>query len=138
MGTIKDRNSKDLIEEDEIKKRWQEYTEEVYKKDLGDPDNHNGVVMHLEPDTLECEVKWTLGSIPTDKASRGDRIPDELFKILNDNAVKVLYSSCQQIWKTQQWVLGKGMQKVSFYCNPKERQCQRLFQLSYNYIHFTC
>ena len=75
--------------------------------------------MHLEPDTLECEVKWTLGSIPTNKARRGERIPGELFEILKNNAVKVLYSSCQQLWKTQQWVLGKGMQKVSFYCNPK-------------------
>ena len=84
-------------------KRWQEYTEEQYKKDLHDPDNHNGVITHLEPDILECEVKWALESITTNKASRGDGIPVELFQILKDDAVKVLHSICQQIWKTQQW-----------------------------------
>ena len=102
MGTIKDRNSKDLTEED-IKKRWQEYTEELYKKGLDDLDNHNGVVTHLQLDIPECEIKWTLGSITTNKDSGGDRIPAELFKILKDDAVKVLHSICQQIWKTQQW-----------------------------------
>ena len=103
MGTIKDRNGRDLTEAEDIKKRWQEYTEELYKKDLHDPDTHNGVITHLEPDILECEVKRALGSITTNKASGGDGIPVELFQILKDDAVKVLHSICQQIWKTQQW-----------------------------------
>ena len=103
MGTIKDRNGMDLTEAGDIKKRWQEYTEELYKKDLRDPDNHNGVITHLEPDILECEVKWALESITTNKASGGDGIPVELFQILKDDAVKVLHSICQQIWKAQQW-----------------------------------
>ena len=103
MGTIKDRNGKDLTEAGDSKKRWQEYTEELYKKDLNDPDNHNGVITHLEPDTLEFEVKWALGSITTNKASGGDGIPAELSQILKDDAVKVLHSICQQIWKSQQW-----------------------------------
>ena len=98
MGTVKDRNGKDLTEAEESKKRWQEYTEELYKKDLHDPDNHDGVLTQLEPDILECEVKWTLVSIFTNKASKGDGIPAELFQILKDDAVKVLYSICQQIW----------------------------------------
>ena len=95
----------DLTEIEDIKKRWQEYTEELYKKDLHDPDNYEGVITHthLEPDILECEVRWTLGSITTIKASRGDGIPVELFQILKDDAVKVLHSICQQIWKTQWW-----------------------------------
>ena len=101
MGSIKDRNGRDLTEED-IKKRWQEYTEELYKKDLHDPDNHDSVITPLEPDILECEVKWALESITTNKASGGDEIPAELFQILKDDAVKVLHSICQQIWKTQQ------------------------------------
>ena len=101
MGSIKDRNGMDLTEAEDIKKRGQEYTE-LYKKDLHDPDNHDGVITHLEPDILKCEVKWTLGSITTNKASGGDRIPVELFQILKDDAVKVLHSTCQQIWKTQQ------------------------------------
>ena len=92
-----------LIEAEDIKKRWQEYTEELYKKDLHDPDNHNDVITHQEPDILECEVKWALGSIIMKKVSGGDRIPIELFQILKDDAVKVLHSICQQIWKTQQW-----------------------------------
>ena len=103
MGSIKDRNGMDLTEADDIKKRWQEYTEELYKKDLHDPDNHDGVITHLEPDILECEVKWALGSITTNKASGGNGIPVELFQILKDDAVKVLHSICQQIWKTHQW-----------------------------------
>ena len=103
MGTIKDKNDMDLTEEEDIKKRWQEYTEELYKKDLHDPDNHDGVITNLEPDILECEVKWALGSITSNKASGGDGIPIELFQILNDDVVKVLHSICQQIWKTQQW-----------------------------------
>ena len=93
----------DLIEAEDIKTRWQEYTEELYKKDLHNPDNHDGVIAHLEPDILECEVKLALGSITTNKASGGDGIPVELFQILNDDVVKVLHSICQQIWKTQQW-----------------------------------
>ena len=102
MGWIKDRNGMGLTETEDIKKRWQEYTE-LYKKELHDPDNHDGVIYHLEPDILECEVKWALGSITTNKASGGDGIPVELFQILKDNAVKVLHSICQQIGKTQQW-----------------------------------
>ena len=100
MGSIKDRNDTDLREAEDIKKRWQEYTEELYKKELHDPDNHDGVITHLEQDSLECEVKWALGSIATNKASRGDGIPVELFQILEDDAVKVLHSICQQIWST--------------------------------------
>ena len=103
MGLIKDRNGMDLTEPEDIKKRWQEYTQELYKKYLHDPDNHDGVITHLEPDILECEVKWALGSITMNKASGGDGIPVELFQILKDYAVKVLHSICQQIWKTQQW-----------------------------------
>ena len=102
MGTIKGRNGMDLTEAEDIKKRWQEYTE-LYRKDLHDPDNHNGVIKHLEPDILECKVKWALGSITMNKASRSDGMPAELFQIQKDDAVKVLYSICQQIWKTQQW-----------------------------------
>ena len=103
MGTIKDRNGRDLTEEEEIKKRWQEYTKKLYKKGLNDPDNQDAVIIHLEPEILECEVKWALGSIAANKASGGDGIPVELFEILKDDAVKVLHSICQQIWKTQQW-----------------------------------
>ena len=102
MGSIKDRNGMDLTEAEDIKKRWQEYTEELYKKDLHDPVNHNGVITHLEPDILECEVKWALGSITMNKASGGDAAPAELFQILQDAAAKVPHSICQQIWKTQQ------------------------------------
>ena len=102
MGTIKDRNSIDLKEAKDTKKRWQEYTEKLYKKGLHDPDNHNDVVTHLEPDMLECKIKWALGSITTNKASGSDGIPAELFQILKDDAVKVLHSICQQIWKSQQ------------------------------------
>ena len=101
MGSIKDRNGRDLTEGEDIKKRWQEYTEELYKKDLHEPDNHNDVITHLEPDILACEVKWALGSTTTNKASEGDGIPVELFQILKDDGVKVLHSICQQIWKTQ-------------------------------------
>ena len=93
----------DLTEAEDIKKRWQEYTEELYKKDLHDPDDHDGVMTHLEPDILECEVKWALESITMNKASGGDRIPVELFQILKDDAVKVLHSICQKVWKIQQW-----------------------------------
>ena len=126
----------DLTEAEDIKKRWQEYMEELYKKDLRDQDNHDGVITNLEPDILEGEVKWALGSITTNKASGGDRIPDELFQILKDDAVKVLHSICQQIWKTQQ--LPQDWKKVSFHSNPKEGQCRRMFRLPYNCAHFTC
>ena len=102
MGTIKDRKSIDLTEAKDVKKKWQESTE-LYKKDLHDPDNHDSMITHLEPDILECEVKWALESITTNKVSGGDRIPVELFQILKDDAVKVLCSVCSQIWKTQQW-----------------------------------
>ena len=101
MGTIEDRNGMDLTEAEEIKKRWQEYTEELYKKDLNEPGNHDGVITRLESDILESEVKWALGSITVNKASGGDGIPAELFQILKDDAVKVQHSICQQIWKTQ-------------------------------------
>jgi len=103
MGSVKDRNGMDLTEAEDIQKRWQEYTEELYKKDPHNPDNQDGVIIHLEPDILECEFKWTLESITTNKASGGDGIPAELFQILKDDAVKVLHSICQQIWKIQQW-----------------------------------
>ena len=130
MGTIKDRNGMDLTEAEDIKKRWQEYTEELYKKDIHDPDNHDGLIIHLEPDILEGEVKWALGSITMNKASGGDGIRIELFQILKDDAVKVLHSICQQIWKTQQWP--QDWKKVSFHSDPKERQCQRMLKLPHN------
>ena len=129
MGSIRDKNGKDLIEAEDIKKRWQEYTE-VYKKDLHDPDNHDGVITHLEPDILECEVRWALGSITTNKASGGNGIPVELFQILKDDAVKVLHSICQQIWKTQQWP--QDWKRSVFIPIPKKsnpKQC-----LNYNTI----
>ena len=103
MGKIKYRNGRDLTKAKDIKKSWQEYTEELYKKDLHDPENQDGLITHLEPNILECEVKWALESITENKASGGDGIPVELFQILKDDAVKVLHSICPQIWKTQQW-----------------------------------
>ena len=122
MGTIKDRNGMDLTEAEDVKKRWQEYTEEIYKKDLHDPDNHDGMITHLEPDILEFTVKWALGSITTNittnKASGGDGIPVDLFQILKDDAVKVLHSICQQIWKIQQWPQDWKNQ-FSFQCQRK-------------------
>ena len=118
MGTIKYRNDMDLTEAKDIKKRWQEYTEELYKKDLHDPDNHDGVITHLQPDILECKVKRALGSITTNKSSGGDEIPSELFQILKDDAVKVLHSICQQIWKTQQW--SKDWKRSVFIPIPKK------------------
>ena len=109
MGSKKDRNGMDLREAEDIQKRWQEYTEELYKKDLHDPDNHDDVITNLEPDILECEEKWALESITTNKASGGDGIPVELFQILKGYVVNVLHSICQQIWKTEQWPqTGKG------------------------------
>ena len=103
MGSIKDRNGMGLTEAEDIKKRWQEYTKELYKKDLHDPDNHDGVITHLEPEILKCDVRWALGSITRNKASGSEGLPVELFQILKDDGVKVLHSICQQIWKTQQW-----------------------------------
>ena len=123
-----------LTEAEDIKKRWQEYTEELYKKYPNDQDNHNGVITHLEPDILECEVEWALESITMNKASGGDGIPVELFQILKDDAVKVLHSICQQIWET---AVATGLAKVSFHSNPKERQCQRMLKLPYNCTHLT-
>ena len=125
MGTMKDRNGMDLTETEDIKKRWQEYTEKLYKKDLHDPDNHDGVITHthLEPDILECKIKWPLGSITTNKVSGGDGISVELFQILKDDAVKVLQSICQQIWKTQQWPQDWKRSvfiPISKKCNAKE------------------
>ena len=129
MGSIKDRNGTDLREAEDIKQRWQEYTEELYKKDLHDPDNHNGVITHLEPDILECEVKWALGSITTNKASGGDGIPVELFQILKDDAVKVLHSICSKFGKLSSGHRpGKG--QFSF-------QSQRMLKLLHNCTHLT-
>ena len=134
MGIIKYRNGMNLTEAEDIKKRWQEYTE-LYKKDIYDPDNHDGVITHLEPDMLECEVKWALGSITKNKAGGGDGITLELFQILKDDAVKGLHSICQQIWKTQRW---PQLEKVSFHSNPKERQWQRMLKQPHNCTHLTC
>ena len=117
------RNSMDLTED--IKKRWQEYTEELYRKDLHHPDNHNGVITHLEPDILECEVKWALGSITMNETNRGGEISVELFQILKDDPVKVLHSICQQIWELSS---GHRLEKISFHSNPKEGQYQRMFK----------
>ena len=125
----------DLTEAEDIEKRWQEYTE-LYKKDLHDPDNHDGVITDLKARHLECEVKWALESITTNKASGGVGIPVEFFQILKDDAVKVLHSICQQIWKTHQWPTGQ--EKVSFHSNPKERQCQRMLKLLHNCTYLTC
>src|SRR5574341_1072083 len=135
MGSIKDRNGMDLTEADDIKKWWQEYTEELYKKDLHDPDNHNGVITHLEPDILKCEVQWALGSITTNRASGGDGIPVELFQILKDDAVKVLHSICQQIWKTQQWP--QAWKRSVFIPIPKKGDAKRMFKLPHNCTHLT-
>ena len=129
------RNGMDLTEAEDIKKRWQKYTEEVYKKDLQDPDNHDGVITHLEPDILECEVKWALGSITMNEANEGDGIPVELFQILKDDAVKVLYSICQQILENS--AVAIGLERVSFHSNPKERQCQKMLKLLHNCTHLT-
>ena len=135
MGSIKDRNGMDVTEAEDIKKRWQEYTEELYKKDLHDLDNHDAVITHLEPDILECEVKWTLESMTTNKASGRDGIPVELFQILKDDAVKVLHSMPANVENS---AVATGLEKVSFHSNPKERQCQRMLKLPHNCIHLTC
>ena len=128
MGTINDRNHMDLIEAEDTKKWWQEYTEELYRKDLNDQDNNGGVITHLEPDILECEVNWALESFTVNKASGGDRTPAKLFQILKDGAVKMLHSIHQQIWNS---AVAIGWDKVSFHSNPKEEQCQRMFKLLY-------
>ena len=132
MGSTKDRNGMDLTEAEDIKKRWQEYTEELYKKDFHNPDNHNGVIIHLEPDILEYKVKWALKSITTNKASGGDGIPVELFQTLKDDAVKVLHSMTANLENS---AVATGLEKVSFLSNPKERQCQRMFKLPHNCTH---
>ena len=129
MGLIKDRNGMDLTEAEDIKKRWQEYTEELYKKDLHDQDNHDGMITHLEPDILECEVKWALGSLTTNKASGGDGIPVELFQILKDDL--------NMPAKLEKSAVATGLEKVSFHSNPKERQCQRMLKLPHNCTHLT-
>ena len=125
----------DLTEAEDIKKRWQEYTEELYKKYLHNQDNHDGVITHLEPDILECEVKWALESITMNKASGSDEIPVELFQILKDDALKVLQSICQHLENS---AVATGLEKVSFHPNPKERQCQRMLKLLHNCTHLTC
>ena len=135
MSSVKDINGMDLTEAEDIQKRWQEYTEELYKKGLHDPVKHDAVIIHLEPDILECEVNWALESIAKNIASGGDEIPGELFQILKDDAVKVLHSVCQQIWKT---AVATGLEKVSFHSNSKERQCQKMLKLPHNCTHLTC
>ena len=135
MGSIKDRNGMDLTEAEDIKKRWQEYMEELYIKELHDPDNHDGVITDLEPDILECEVKWALESITTNKASGDDGIPVELFQILEDDAVKVLQLNMPA--NLEHSAVATGLEKVSFHSNPKERQCQRMLKLPHNCTHFT-
>ena len=124
----------DLTKAEDTKKRWQEYTEKLYKKDLYDPDNHYGVITHLEPDILECKVNWALGSITMDKASGGDGIPAELFEILKDDAVKVRHSVCQHIWNS---AVATGLEKVSFHSNLQDRQCLRMLKLPHECTHLT-
>ena len=123
-----------LTNKQKIKKRWQEYTEELYKKDPHYLDNHNGVITHPEPDILECEVKWVLGTITTNKASGGDGIPVELFQILKDDAVKGLHSICQHLENS---AVATGLERISFRSNPKERQCQRMLKLPHSCTHLT-
>ena len=132
IGTKKGRNGMDLTEAEDTKKRWQEYTEEPYKKDLHNPDNHDGVITYLELDILECEVKWALESITMNKASGGDGIPIELFQILKDDAALNMSANLENS------AVATGLEKVSFHSNPKERQCQRMFKLLHNCTHFTC
>ena len=128
MGSIKDRDGMDLTEAEDVKKRWQEYTEE---KDFHDPDKHDGVITYLEPDILECEVKWALGSITTNKASGGDGIPVQLFQILKDDAAFNMPANLENS------AVATGLEKVSFHSNPKERQCQRMLKLLHNCSHLT-
>ena len=134
MGSIKDRSGMDLTEAEDVKKRWQEYTE-LYKKDLHDQDNHDGVITHLEPDILECGVNWALESITTNKASGGDGIPVELFQILKGDAVKVLHSISQQIWKTQQWP--QDWKRLVLF-QSQRKQCQRMLKLPHNGTDLIC
>ena len=134
MAIIKDRNGRDLTEAEDIKMRWQEYREELYKKDLHDPDNHDGMITHLKPDILECKVRLTLQSITMNKNIEGDRIPFELFQILKDDAVKVLHSMSANLENS---AVATGLEKVSFHSNLKERQCQRMFKLAHNCTHLT-
>ena len=134
MGSIKDTYCRDLTEAEDIKKRWQEYTEELYKKDLYDPDNHDGVITNLEPDILECEVTWALGSIIRNKASGGDGIPVELFQILKDASESAALNMPANLENS---AVATGMEKVRFHSNPKERQCQRMLKLLYNCTHLT-
>ena len=136
ISSIKDRNGMDLTEAEDIKKRWQEYTEELDKKDLNDLDDHDGVITYLEPDILECEVKWALGSITINKASGGDGIPVELFEILKDDAVKVLHSICQKIWKTQQCT--QDWKRSVFIPIPKKVYGKECSKYCANCTHFTC
>ena len=135
MSTIKDRNGIDLTKADEIKKRWQEYTEELYKM-IHDTDNHDGVITHLDPDILKCKVKWALGIITTNKASRGDGIPVELFQILKDDAVQMLHSICQQICKPQQGA--QEWKRSVFIPIPKKVNAKKMLKLFHNCTHFTC
>ena len=135
MGSIKDRNSLDLTEAENIKKRWQEYTEELYKKDLHDPDNHDAVTTNLEPDILECEVKWALESITTNKASGGDGIPDDQFQILKDDACE--NAALNMPANLENSAVATGLEKASFHSNSKERQCQRMLKLPHNWTHLT-
>ena len=135
MGLIKDRNGMDLTEAEDIDKRWQEYTEDLYKKDLSDSNSHDGVITYLEPDILECIVKWALGSITANKASGGDGIPVELFQILKGDAVKVLVSICQQIWKTQQWP--QDWKRSVFIPIPKKGNAKKCSNYHTNCTHLT-
>ena len=135
MGTIKAKNGMDLTEAEVIKKKWQEYTKELYKKDLHDPDNHDGVITHLETDILECEVKQALGSISNDKVSGGDGVPVELFQILKEDIVQNAALSMPANLENSS--AATGLEKVSFYSNPKERQCQRMLKLPHNCPHLT-
>ena len=135
MGSIKDRSHLDLTEAEDIKKRWQEYTEELYKKDLQYPDNHDGVITHREPDILECEVKWVLESITTNKASGGDGIPVELFQILKDCCESAALNMPANLENS---AVATGLEKVSFHSNSKERQCQRMLKLPHNCSHLPC
>ena len=134
MGSIKDRNGMDLTEAEDIKKRWQEYTEELYKRDLHNPDNHSGMITHLKPDILECEVKWALECITMNKGNGGDRIPVELSQILKDDSVSAALNMPANLENS---AVATGLEKVSFQSNPKERQCYRMLKLSHNCTHLT-
>ena len=136
MGTVQNRNGMDLTEAEDIKKRWEEYTEELYKKDPNDPDNYNSVITHLEPDILECEAKFVLGSTTRNKPRRGDGIPAEIFPILKEDAIKVMHAICQQIWKTQQWP--QDWKTSVFIPNSKMSIAKKMFTLPHNCTHFMC